>query len=93
MKRKPATSDNIDTASCHQGTVIGTPKGILAIITMGELNGMMLAHTATELPGLVTEEDIRAMEKMISRVMGKLKDWASRMSSLMALPIAPYKAE
>ena len=34
------------SASCHQGTVPGTPNGILAIIIIGELNGMILPQTA-----------------------------------------------
>ena len=42
-------SETIDKPNCHQGTVLGTPNGILAIITMGELKGMILAHTATGL--------------------------------------------
>ena len=48
----PATSNAMDKPSCHKGTVLGTPKGIRAIITMGELNGMILAQTAIELLGL-----------------------------------------
>ena len=90
---KPATNDAIDNPNCHKGTVLGTPKGILAIITIGELNGMILAQTATGLSGTEIAADISAIEKMINMVIGKLKDCASRKSSLMALPIAPYKAE
>ena len=73
--------------------MLGTPKGIRAIITIGELKGMMLDHTAIELLGLDMAGVINAMEKMISIVMGKLNDCASLMSSLIALPIAAYKEE
>ena len=71
---KPAISNTIDKPNCHQGTVLGTPKGIRAIITIGELNGIMLAQTAMELLGLDIAGVINAIEKMISMVMGKLSD-------------------
>ena len=90
---KPAISNTMDNPNCHQGTVLGTPKGIRAIITMGELNGMILAQTATGLPGLAMVGAIKKMEKMTSMVMGKLNDCASRISSLIALPIAAYNEE
>ena len=86
-------SNVMDNANCHQGTVLGTPKGILAIITIGELKGIMLVHTAIELEGFDIAGVIRAMENMMSIVMGKLNDCASLMSSLMALPMAAYKEE
>ena len=86
-------SETIDSPNCHQGTVLGTPNGILAIITMGELKGMILAHTATGLDGLEIVGVIKAIEKMMSMVMGKLSDCASRISSLMALPMAAYNDE
>ena len=88
---KPATNKAIDKPSCHQGTVLGTPKGIRAIITIGELKGIMLAHTAIGLLGSFTAVIMIKMEKITSMVIGKLNDCASRMSSLMALPIAAYK--
>ena len=90
---KPAIRDAIDKPNCHHGTVLGTPKGIRAIITIGELNGIMLAQTAKELLGLAIAGVINAMEKIISMVIGKLNDCASLISSLMALPIAAYKEE
>jgi len=83
----------MDKPNCHQGTVLGTPNGILAIITMGELKGMILAQTAMGLVGLATEELINAMEMMTSMVIGKLRDCASRISSFTALPIAPYNED
>ena len=89
----PAISNAIDKPSCHHGTVLGTPKGMRAIITMGELNGIILAQTARLLPGLDIAGVINAIEKMMSMVMGKLSDCASLISSLMALPIAAYNEE
>ena len=50
VKIKPAINKDIDKPSCHHGTVAGTPNGILAIITIGELKGMILAQTAMGLP-------------------------------------------
>ena len=79
----------MDSPSCHQGTVLGTPNGIRAIITIGELNGMILAQTANGLVGLAMAALIMAIERITSMVMGKLSDWASRISSFTALPIAP----
>ena len=93
VKIKPAINRLMDKPNCHHGTVAGTPNGIRAIITIGELKGIILAHTAMGLPGLLIAGVINAMEKMTSMVMGKLKDWASLISSLMALPIAAYKEE
>lgn len=93
VNMKPAISRTMERPNCHQGTVTGTPNGIRAIITMGELKGMMLAHTASELPGLEMAGVISAMEKMTSMVMGKLSDCASHISSLMALPMAAYSEE
>jgi len=90
---KPPINNNIDNPNCHQGTVLGTPKGILAIITIGELKGMMLVHTASGLVGFAIAGVINAMENMISIVIGKLNDCASLMSSLIALPMAAYKEE
>ena len=83
----------MDRPNCHQGTVFGTPKGILTIIIIGELNGMMLVQTARELDGFVIAGVIKAIENIMSMVIGKLSDCASLISSLMALPIAAYKEE
>ena len=84
----PAINEAIETANCHHGTVPGTPKGILAIIIIGELKGIMLAQTARGPAGSFIAADIRAMEMMTSMVTGKLSDCASRISSLTALPMA-----
>ena len=90
---KPAINAAIDAPNCHQGTVPGTPNGILAIIMMGEVNGIMLAQTASGLVGSLITDDISAIEIITSIVTGKLSDCASRMSSLTELPIAAYSEE
>lgn len=71
----------------------GTPNGILAIITMGELIGIMLAQNANGPVGSAIALVISAIEKITSNVTGKERDCASRMSSLTALPIAAYNEE
>ena len=86
-------SKAIDKPSCHQGTVPGTPNGILAIITIGELKGIILAQKATGPVGSAIALVIRIMEKITSKVTGKARDCASRMSSFTALPIAAYNEE
>ena len=93
VKIKPRISSDIDKPSCHQGTVPGTPKGILAIITMGELKGIMLAQNASGPVGSAIALVMITMEKMTSKVIGKASDWASRMSSLTELPMAAYNEE
>ena len=76
---KPAINNAIDKPNCHHGTVFGTPKGIRAIITIGELKGIILDHTAIGLEGFDMAGVIKAMEKMTSMVMGKLRDCASHL--------------
>ena len=93
MNIKPAINNAIDKPSCHQGTVLGTPKGTLAIITIGELKGIILVHTASGLDGFEMAGVINAMENITSMVIGKLNDCASLISSLIALPMAAYKDE
>ena len=92
-KIKPVINKDIDNPNCHQGTVPGIPNGILAIIIIGELKGIILPQTATGLLGSLMATDISAIAKITSKVMGKLSDCASRMSSLTALPIAAYREE
>ena len=75
------------------GTVLGTPNGIRAIITIGELKGTILAQTATGLLGLAIAGVISAIENITSMVIGKLNDCASRISSFIALPMAAYNEE
>ena len=93
VKIKPAIKKAMDNPSCHQGTVPGTPKGILAIIMIGELKGIILPQTASGPVGSFMAAVIIAMEKITSIVTGKLSDCASRISSLTALPIAAYREE
>ena len=83
----------MDNTNCHTGTVPGTPNGNLAIITMGDVNGIILPQTAIGPFGSRMAIVIIKMAKMIMSVMGKLSDCASLTSSLMALPMAAYKDE
>ena len=70
------------------GTVVGTPYGILAIITIGELNGIILDQTASDPPGSCMAMDMIRKEKMIGMVMGNKSDWASCGSSFTTEPTA-----
>ena len=69
---KPPISRTIESPNCHQGTVPGTPKGILAIIIIGELKGIILPQTAMGPVGSFMATGIIAIEKMTNKVMGKL---------------------
>ena len=62
-------------------------------MTIGELNGMILDHTASGLDGFDMAGVINAIENITSMVIGKLNDCASLISSLMALPMAAYNEE
>lgn len=74
VSRKPATKETIDKASCHMGT---PPDGILAIITMDEENGIMLAQTAIGVSGLAAAADIMMKDKMIGIMIGNMSACAS----------------
>ena len=89
VKINPAIKDIIDTASCHAGT---PPDGILAIITIEEENGIILAHTEIGASGFAAAVVIIIKDKMIGIVMGSIKDCASCGSSLTTLPTAANKA-
>ena len=67
----PATSDTMDKASCQKGT---PPAGIRAIITMGDENGIMLAHTANGVSGFATAVLMIINDKIIGIVIGSIKD-------------------
>ena len=88
MNKKPNTNKAIDRPNCQYGTVSGTPKGIRAIITIGEKNGIILAQVANELPGSLIALIIMIIAKIIGRVIGKLRLCASCESSFTALPTA-----
>ena len=68
---------SIDAASCQYGTVQGTPNGILPIMMMGDVNGMMLVHTAILLPGLLRTLFNITKEKIIGMVIGSISACAS----------------
>ena len=70
VNRKPAIKLNTDKMSCHPGT----PLGILAIITMGEVNGMMLAQIITLLSGVLRLATMMMNAKMMGIVIGSIRD-------------------
>ena len=90
---KPPISIAIERPNCHQGTVLGIPKGIRHIMMIGELKGIILAQKARSPVGSAITGAIRAMEKITSIVIGNESDWASRMSSFTALPMAANSDE
>ena len=59
---------------------------------MGEEKGIMLPQTAIGPVGLVEAAVIMAKEIITNIVIGKLRDCASRISSLTALPIIETQA-
>ena len=71
MNRKPPTIQITDKASSHQATV-PIPKGNRAIMMIGEVNGIMLHHTARGLVGLPIALVIIMIEKMIGIVIGNI---------------------
>ena len=70
----------------------GTPNGMRAIITIGEQNGIKLAHVASGPDGFVIALIIIIIETIIGIVTGNDKLCALCGSSLDALPIAANKA-
>ena len=67
----------MEVANCQLGTVPGTPNGIRPIMMMGDVNGMMLVHTAKLLPGLLNTLFNITKEKIIGMVMGSMSACAS----------------
>ena len=51
VKIKPTISNAIERNNCHQGTNSGTPFAIRPIITIGDVNGIMLPQNAIGLSG------------------------------------------
>ena len=66
VNTKPSTSNDIESINCHHGTVPGTPNGMRAIITMGELMGIILPQTATGPEGSLLAAVIIPIEKITS---------------------------
>ncbi len=64
------TKNNMLNINCQYGTVPGTPKGILAIITIGDKNGIRLAHVARLPDGLVMAFIMIMIEIMMGIVIG-----------------------
>lgn|GEM_PF-6873654 len=84
----PATNEAIDSANCQNGT----PDGILAIITIGDEKGIILAHTAIGVSGFAAADIIITKDKIIGIVIGSINDWASCGSSFTTLPTAANNA-
>ena len=62
MAKNEAYSIIKETVICHPGT----PNGILAIITIGEVNGIIEVHNESWLPG----SDAAIMPNTMPRIMG-----------------------
>lgn len=91
VKKKPPTKLSMDKPICHQGTVLGIPKGMRTIIIIGDVKGIILPHTAIGPEGSFNTAPIIIIEKIMGIIKGKLSDWASRISSFTALPAAANK--
>ena len=87
VKINPATNSIIEVSNWYQGT----PLGMRPIITIGEVNGIMLAHTMMELSGVFKLLLIIMNAKMMGMVMGNISDCASCGSSFITLPMAANK--
>jgi hypothetical protein len=92
VKRKPMTRQTIDRLNSQYATVLGTPNGILDIITIGEKNGMILLHLARELVGSLMELIMMIIAITMGMVIGNVRLCASWASSFTALPTAANKA-
>ena len=66
----PPTSESIEAAICQNGG----EEANLPIITIGDVNGIMLAQTITGLSGLSILEDIIINANMIGIMIGNISD-------------------
>ena len=66
----PPINDNIETATSQKGG----EEANLPIITIGEVNGIMLAQTITGLSGLSILDDIIIKANMIGIMIGNIND-------------------
>ena len=85
----PPTSDSIETAICQNGG----EEANRPIITIGEVNGIILAQTITGLSGLSIFDDIIINANMIGIMMGNISYCASCGSSFTTLPTAANNEE
>ena len=81
--RKVTTIRAIETASCQAGT----PKGILAIITIGEVSGIIEHQKERELSGFCIVPMATMSARIIGIVTGSMNCWVS-VSLSTADPIA-----
>ena len=86
---KPPINESMEMINCQAGT---PPEGILAIITMGEEKGIILAQTAKEESGFPAAAVIMMKDKMIGIVIGIMSACASCGSSFTTLPTAAKSA-
>ena len=70
---KPIIRETMDKANSQNGG----PEGILDIITIGEVNGIMLAHTIIWLSGVSRLLDMIIKPNMIGIMIGSIRDCAS----------------
>ena len=69
VNKNPMIINSIDKASCHAGT----PKGILTIMAIGDVNGIMDNHTDMELSGLLIMKFCETIKVNINgRVIGSI---------------------
>ena len=86
---KVLTKSNMESPNCHHGT----EKGTLAIITMGEVNGMMENQKAMGPSGLSRARIKTIMEAISGSDTGNINCWVSDSLSTdepMAAKMAAY---
>ena len=64
----------IETKSCQRGTPSGIPKTTRLIMTTGEVNGIILAITASVQLGLLTDLARKIKDKNIGIIIGIMSD-------------------
>lgn len=89
VSKKPKINDSIDTTSCHTGGFDANRP----IITIGEVNGIILAQTMAGASGLSMFDDRMIKPKTMGIIIGNISDWASWGSSFTTLPIAANNDE
>src|SRR6478672_11298171 len=70
VNKNPSISKIMDKPNCQYGTVSGTPKGMRAIITMGEKKGIKLLQVANGPLGSLIALIIMIMPNTIGMVIG-----------------------
>ena len=73
MSTKPKTNKLMESTNCQTGT----PNGIRDNITIGDVNGTILAITEMVLSGLLAEEVIIINPTIMGKVTGRVNCCAS----------------